>query len=87
MRRLGGIHDRNLNLSMEMSFFVSFPLTGCISVPHKSGHTCNADLTIIQHGGRCPDLSGPSSALLTGNETKKDISMLFFIISFLGFIH
>ena len=62
--------------SMEMSFFISFPLTGGISVPRKSGHTCNADLTIIHHGGRCPDLSGPGTALLRGNEIKKDISML-----------
>jgi len=45
-------------------------------VPRKSGHTCNADLTIINHGGRCPDLSGPATALLIGHETKKDISML-----------
>ena len=45
-------------------------------MPRKSGHTCNADLTIIQHGGRCPDLSGPADALLIGDEAKKDISML-----------
>jgi len=32
--------------------------------PRKSGHTRNAGLTIIQHGGRCPDLSGPAGALL-----------------------
>jgi len=52
-------------------FFISCPLTGSLSVPRKSGHTCNADLTIIQHGGRCPDLSGPVSALLIGHEIKK----------------
>ena len=52
-------------------FFVSYPLTGSLSVPRKSGHTCNADLTIIHHGGRCPDLSGPAGALLMGHETKK----------------
>jgi hypothetical protein len=46
-------------------------------VPRKSGHTRNADLTIIQHGGRCPDLSGPADALRIGHETKKDISILF----------
>jgi len=57
--------------NMEMSFFISCPLTGGISVPRKSGHTCNADLTIIQHGGRCPDLSGPGTALLIGHEIKK----------------
>jgi len=62
--------------SMEISFFISCPLTGGLSVPHKSGHTCNADLTIIHHSGRCPDLWGPGYALLIGHEIKKDISML-----------
>jgi len=52
-------------------------------VPRKSGHTRNADLTIIQHGGRCPDLSGPACALLIGHETKKDIPMLNHIVSFI----
>jgi len=45
-------------------------------VSRKSGHTCNADLTIIHHGARCPDSSGPADALLIGHETKKDIPML-----------
>jgi hypothetical protein len=40
-------------------------------VPRKSGHTCNADLAIIHYGGRCPDLSGPGTALLIGHEIKK----------------
>jgi hypothetical protein len=40
-------------------------------VPLKSGHTCNADMTIIQYGARCPDLSGPGNALLIGHEIKK----------------
>jgi hypothetical protein len=31
---------------------------------------------MIRHVGRCPDLLGPAGALLTGHETKKDISML-----------
>ena len=56
---------------MEISFFISFPLTGGISVPRKSGHTCNADFASIHYGGRCPDLSGPGSALRIGNEIKK----------------
>jgi hypothetical protein len=46
-------------------------------VPRKSGHTRKADLTSMQHGGWCPDLSGPTSALRIGHETKKDMSMLF----------
>ena len=60
---------------MEVSFFAACPLTGGLSVPRKSGHTRNADLTIIQHGGRCPDLSGPAGALHIRHETKKDTSM------------
>ena len=55
--------------------FLSCPITGDLSVPHKSGHTRNVDLTIIQHGGRCPDLSGPAGVLLIGHD-KKDIPML-----------
>jgi len=62
--------------SMGMSFFAACPLTGGLSVPRKSGHTRNADLTIMQHGGWCPDLSGSACALLIGHETKKDIPML-----------
>jgi hypothetical protein len=62
--------------SKEMSFFILCPLTGGLSVPRKSGHTCNADLNIIQFGARRPDLSGPADALLRGHEIKKDISML-----------
>ena len=61
--------------SMGMSFFISCPVTGGLSVPRKSGHTCNADLNIIPHGARCPDLSGTGTALLIGHEIKKDIPM------------
>jgi hypothetical protein len=68
---------------MEMSFFAACHLTGGLSVPRKSGHTRNADLTIMQHGGRCPDLSGSACALLKGHETKKDILMLNHIVSFI----
>jgi hypothetical protein len=62
-----------------MSFFAACPVTGGLSVPRKSGHTRNADLTMIRHGCGCPDLSGPASALRRGHETKKDISILFHI--------
>ena len=67
----------NVEKSMEMSFFTPCPLTGGLSVPRKSGpfdklmvlskvegHTRNADLTIMQHVGRCPDLSGSAGALI-----------------------
>ena len=40
-------------------------------MPRKSGHTCNAGLTIIPYGARCPDLSGPGTALRRGHEIKK----------------
>ena len=52
------------------------PSTGDLSVPRKSGHVRNADLTIVYHGGRCPDLSGPAGAFIIGHETKKDTPML-----------
>ncbi|RLB25114.1 MAG: hypothetical protein DRG73_02635, partial [Deltaproteobacteria bacterium] len=44
--------------------------------PHKSGHTCNVDFTIMRLVGWCPDLWGSASASVIGHETKKDISML-----------
>jgi hypothetical protein len=81
------IDRKNYTVSMEMSFFISCPLTGGLSVPRKSGHTCNVDLTIIHHGGRCPDLSRPGTALHIGHEVKKDISMFFSIFSFSGGIN
>jgi len=52
-------------------------------VPRKSGHTCNAGLTIMQNGARCPDLSGPGTALLRGHEIKKT-SPGSFALSFFG---
>jgi len=78
------IHEGKYPLSMEMSFFAPCPLLGGLSVPRKSGHRCKADLTSILHGGWCPDLSGPAGALWRGHERKKDISMLFYMASFLG---
>jgi len=45
-------------------------------VHRTPGHTRNTDLTIVCHGGRCSDLSGPAGALRIGHETKKDIPML-----------
>jgi hypothetical protein len=71
------IVKRNFHGSMEMSFFAACPVIVGLSVPRKSGHTRNVDLTSIRHGYGCPDLSGPAGALRIGHETKKDISMLF----------
>jgi hypothetical protein len=39
---------------------------GASACPDKSGHTSNADMTMIRHVGRCPDLLGPASALRKG---------------------
>jgi hypothetical protein len=33
-------------------------------------------LTIMHHGGWCPDLLGPANAFIIGHETKKDTPML-----------
>jgi hypothetical protein len=52
------------------------PHTEGLSVPRKSGHTRNADLTIMQHGNRCPDLPGSTVMSLLGHDEKKDMSML-----------
>jgi hypothetical protein len=59
--------------SMGVSFFAPCPQTEDLSVPRKSGpfdrlmvlskvegHTRNAALTLMHHGARCPDLSGPA---------------------------
>jgi hypothetical protein len=54
-----------------MSFFASCPITGGLSVPRKSGHTRNKELTIMQHGGWCPDLSGPAIVSFLGHAKKK----------------
>jgi hypothetical protein len=34
------------------------------------------DVTIMQHDGRCPDVSGPAGALRRGHAAKKDLSIL-----------
>ena len=52
------------------------PKQGASACPDKSGHTSNAELTMIRHVGRCPDLLGPAGALLLGHEAKKDTPLL-----------
>jgi hypothetical protein len=44
----------------------SGPFDKLMVLSKVEGHTRNADLTIMQHGGRCPDLSGPAGALRRG---------------------
>jgi hypothetical protein len=67
---------------MEMSFLSHVHEQGASACPDKSGHTSNAELPMIRHGGRCPDLLGPAGALRRGHGAKKDISMLNHIVSF-----
>jgi len=49
---------------------------GASACPDTSGHTSNAELPMIRHVGRCPDVLGPAGAVLLGHETKKDTPML-----------
>jgi len=46
-----------------------------LACPDTSGHTRNADLTLVCHGGRCPDVLGPASALRLGHGKRKDTPM------------
>jgi hypothetical protein len=62
--------------SIEMSFLSHALYKEASACPDKSGHTCNANLNIMQHAAQCPDLSGPGTALCRGSEIKRDISML-----------
>ena len=54
----------------------SGPFDTLMVLSKVEGHTSNADLTMIRHGGRCPDLSGSAGAFIIGHETKKDIPVL-----------
>ena len=62
----------------------SGPFDKLMVLSKVEGHTRSAALTLMHHGARCPDLSGPARAFLTGYETKKDIPMLK--VSFLSCI-
>jgi hypothetical protein len=65
------LYERNAIMSMEMSFLLHALEQGASACPDKSGQVSNADMTMIRHGGRCPDLLGSACALLLGHETKK----------------
>jgi len=54
----------------------SEPFDTLMVLSNVEGHTSNADMPMIRHVGRCPDLLGPAGAFIIGHETKKDISML-----------
>jgi hypothetical protein len=69
---------------MEMSFFISFPLHNAVPGPHKSGHQPPWCIIVKPALHVCPDLWGTLMPPAKGNEIKKDISILFSILSFLG---
>ena len=71
------IERRNVRGSMEMPFLLHALEQGASACPDKSGHTSNADLTMIRHDGRCPDLLGPAGALLLGHGAKKTSAYSF----------
>jgi len=78
------IHERNYRLSMEMSFFISFPISNALPGPDKSGHRAPYCIIVRSALPVCPDLRGTLRPPGKGNEIKKDISMLLAIASFLG---
>ena len=49
----------------------SGPFDKLMVLSKVEGHTSNADLTSMHHGGGCPDLSGPAEALIIGHDEKK----------------
>jgi len=77
------IHERNCTMSMEMSFFISFPISNALLGPDKSGHQPACCRIVKSALHVCPDLRGTLMPPVKGNEIKKDISMLF-ALSFLG---
>jgi len=73
------IAERNLLLSMEMSFFVVCPLHSCECKAPKIGMNCNQSL-IILFPFDSSRFSGQISSIYKGI-TKKDISMLWHWVS------
>ena len=87
------IGERNLTLSMdmsffawnmEMSFFISYPISNALPGPDKSGHRPPRCIIVRSALHACPDLRGTLMPPVKGNEIKKDISILFYISSFSG---
>jgi len=67
-----------------MSFFVSFPISNAPAGPDKSGHRPPCCIIVRSALHVCPDLRGTLRLPVKGHETKKDISILFSMFSFLG---
>ena len=84
MLRFRVIHGRNYTLSMEMSFFISCPISNTLLGPDKSGHRAPWCVIVKFALHVCPDLRGTLRPPVKGHEIKKDISMLSFKFSFLG---
>jgi len=69
---------------MEVSFFVSCPIRNAPAGPDKWGHR-PPWYTIVKSALRvCPDLRGTLRPPVDGHAAKKDTSMLFSTLSFLG---
>jgi len=76
------IHERNALLSMEMSFFDSvLPSFRGVGV---SKRRTQAGTLVLRLMGRCAGLKRPCTGPCLEGRAKKDISMLFSIVSFLG---
>jgi hypothetical protein len=77
------IHGRNYTLSMEMSFFISCPISNALPGPDKSGHRAPWCIIVKFALHVCPDLRGTLRPPVKGHEIKKDISILSVQFSFL----
>jgi hypothetical protein len=76
------IPERNTLLSMEMSFFASvLPSVRGVAV---SKRRTQAGTLVLRLMGRCAGLKRPCAEPCYEGRAKKDISMLFSVVSFLG---
>jgi hypothetical protein len=84
MLRFRVIHGRNYTWSMEVSFFISYPISNALPGPDKSGHRAPWCIIVKFALHMCPDLRGTLMPPVKGHEIKKDTSMLSSKFSFLG---
>jgi len=79
------IYERNYVIeSMEMSFFVSCPISNAQADPDKSGHRPPYCIIVKSSLRVCPDLRGTLRPHVKRHAAKKDIFMLLSAVSFLG---
>ena len=76
------IHERNGLVSMEMSFFDSVPPS--FRGVGVSKRRTQAGTLVLRLMGRCAGLKRPCTGPCLEGRAKKDISMLFTIVSFSG---